>query len=79
MDGLIPYRDAETNEKLWYKDNGSGSGRGKGRKRKMIPDKYRRMFTMKQIVCVEYSDLSEEDEREIFRVSPELVRRGSRI
>lgn len=54
-----------TNEKLWYKDIGSG----KGPKKKILPEKYRRLFANKQIVCIEYQDITDDDEREIFQVN----------
>lgn len=41
---------------------------GKKKKRNILPDKYRRLFANKQIVCVEYSDINDRDEREIFQV-----------
>ncbi|TFK19224.1 hypothetical protein FA15DRAFT_697665 [Coprinopsis marcescibilis] len=50
-----------TAEKLWYKDMPTG------KRRKIIPDKLRRVFAGKQIVCVEYQDITENDEREIFQ------------
>lgn len=34
----------------------------------MMPEKYRKVFANKQIVCVEYHEISEEDEREVFQV-----------
>ncbi|KAF9466669.1 hypothetical protein BDZ94DRAFT_127231 [Collybia nuda] len=65
MDGLIPHKDPLTSEKLWYKDVQSTSGRT--RPRKLLPEKYRRLFANKQIVCVEYQDITDSDEREIFQ------------
>lgn len=53
-----------TGEKLWYKDVGQST-----RTRKILPEKYRRLFANKQIVCVEYQDITDSDEREIFQVS----------
>jgi len=54
-----------TNEKLWYKDVGTGS---RGPKKKLLPEKYRHLFANKQIVCIEYQDITDDDEREIFQV-----------
>lgn len=69
MDGQIPFQDMDSNEKMYYKDTGAAlSGKGKNKVRKLVPEKYRRLFANKQIVCVEYSDLQDEDEREIFKV-----------
>jgi hypothetical protein len=59
-----------TNEKLWYKDVGTS---GKGTKKKLLPEKYRRLFANKQIVCIEYQDITDDDEREIFQVSRLLI------
>jgi predicted phage tail protein len=51
---------------LWYKDvqtTGKTS-----RPRRLLPDEYRKTFANKQIVCVEYQDITDADEREIFQV-----------
>ncbi|KAK2467563.1 hypothetical protein APHAL10511_000418 [Amanita phalloides] len=64
MDGLIPHKDPFTSEKLWYKDAGQSKG---SRNKKILPEKYRRLFANKQIVCVEYHDITDQDEREIFQ------------
>ncbi|KAG6865081.1 hypothetical protein C0991_005225 [Blastosporella zonata] len=63
MDGLIPHKDPRslTNQKFWYTDTGAGG------KKKMLPQKYRKLFATKQIVCVEYNDVTDHDEREIFQ------------
>ncbi|KAF8873898.1 hypothetical protein BD779DRAFT_1664324 [Infundibulicybe gibba] len=66
MDGLIPHKDSLTGEKLWYTDV---SPEGKtSRVRKVLPEKYRRLFANKQVVCVEYQDITDSDEREIFQL-----------
>ena len=52
-----------TGEKLYYKDIGTSRP-----KRRLLPEKYRRLFANKQIVCVEYQDITDSDEREIFQV-----------
>jgi len=54
-----------TGEKLWFRE---GSSVARGVKRQLMPDKYRKVFCNKQIVCVEYHEISEEDEREVFQV-----------
>jgi hypothetical protein len=51
-------------EKLYYTDLDTST-----RKRKLMPEKYRKIFANKQIVCVEYQDITDSDEREIFQVS----------
>ncbi|KAF8059847.1 hypothetical protein FPV67DRAFT_1707864 [Lyophyllum atratum] len=61
MDGMIPHRDPVTGEKLWYTDTG-----GKNR-RKVLPEHIRTLFKNKQVVCVEYQDVTDSDEREIFQ------------
>lgn len=38
------------------------------RARRLLPDEYRKTFANKQIVCVEYQDITDSDEREIFQV-----------
>ncbi|KAF9078618.1 hypothetical protein BDP27DRAFT_1252376 [Rhodocollybia butyracea] len=55
-----------TGEKLWFKDEPS-EGSTSASKRKILPEKYRTMFSNKQVVCVEYSDLTDGDERDIFQ------------
>ncbi|KAI0292356.1 hypothetical protein B0F90DRAFT_1770838 [Multifurca ochricompacta] len=60
MDGLIFHKDEETKRKYWYKQKTGKPG-------KQLPPKYKRMFANKQIVCIEYMEISEDDEREIFR------------
>ncbi|KAJ8692036.1 hypothetical protein PTI98_011549 [Pleurotus ostreatus] len=59
-------RDPHTGEKLWYKDASAPGASTKTRK-KLLPEKYRRLFSNKQIVCVEYADITSSDEREIFQ------------
>lgn len=55
-----------TGEKLWYKDVQTI---GKtSRARRILPDEYKKKFANKQIVCVEYQDITDADEREIFQV-----------
>lgn len=34
----------------------------------LLPETYRRLFANKQIVCIEYQDITDDDEREIFQV-----------
>ncbi|KAH9054858.1 hypothetical protein EDB87DRAFT_1644608 [Lactarius vividus] len=60
MDGLIYHKDEESKRKYWYKQKAGKPG-------KQLPPKYKRMFSNKQIVCIEYMEITEDDEREIFR------------
>ncbi|KAJ8501615.1 hypothetical protein ONZ45_g12096 [Pleurotus djamor] len=62
MSGQIPHHDRSTKEKLYYKADPSSS-----KPRRLLPEKYRRLFANKQIVCVEYSDIPASSEREIFQ------------
>ncbi|KAL4071943.1 hypothetical protein J3A83DRAFT_4093033 [Scleroderma citrinum] len=50
-----------TNEKFWYKASASNP------RRKILPQPLRNIFANKQVVCVEYSDLTDDQEREIFQ------------
>lgn len=61
MDGQIPHKDSFTNERLWYKGAASNS------RRKLLPKQLIHQFSNKQIVCVEYSDINPDQEREIFQ------------
>jgi hypothetical protein len=51
----------ENKRKFWYKQKAGKPG-------KQLPPKYKRMFSNKQIVCIEYMEITEDNEREIFRV-----------
>ncbi|KAH6894834.1 hypothetical protein BKA70DRAFT_1199752 [Coprinopsis sp. MPI-PUGE-AT-0042] len=55
-------KDALTAEKWWFKESPPGQ-----KARKVLPEKLRKTFSNKQIVCVEYQDISEDDEREVFQ------------
>jgi hypothetical protein len=56
-------------EKFWYKDVQTGKG---SRARRLLPEEYRKTFANKQVVCVEYQDITDADEREIFQVRHSL-------
>jgi len=60
MDGLICHKDEDNKRKYWYKQKAGKPG-------KQLPPKYKRMFSNKQIVCIEYMEITEDNEREIFR------------
>ncbi|GBE85557.1 hypothetical protein SCP_0800740 [Sparassis crispa] len=60
MDGLICHKDSCTNKKYWYRN-------GPGPKRALLPKQYMQTFANKQIVCVEYDGLNDDQEREIFQ------------
>ncbi|KAJ6566818.1 hypothetical protein B0H19DRAFT_1258003 [Mycena capillaripes] len=64
VEGLIPHKDSLTGDKFWYRDNPAHSTRGV---KKILPERYRRMFDNRAVVCVEYQDLTDADEREIFQ------------
>ena len=55
----MDHRDSK--KKYWYKQKAGKVG-------KQLPPKYKRMFSNKQIVCIEYMEITQADEREIFRV-----------
>lgn len=61
MDAQIPHKDSFTNERLWYKLNRAYA------RRKLLPKQLVHQFSNKQIVCVEYSDINPDQEREIFQ------------
>ncbi|PBK95210.1 hypothetical protein ARMGADRAFT_1011083 [Armillaria gallica] len=64
MEGLIPHRDHDTGRKYWYRDH---PGVPSSRQKNILPETLRRLFANKQIVCVEYSDLTDDGERDIFQ------------
>ncbi|KAF7981511.1 hypothetical protein HWV62_33073 [Athelia sp. TMB] len=51
---------SDTGHKLWYKT-------APGTKRKILPPQLKTKFANKQIVCVEYEGLSDDQERELFQ------------
>lgn len=57
-----------TNEKLWFKSTATGT------KRKLLPQHMRTLFANKQIVCVEYTELNGDQEREIFQASKQTTK-----
>lgn len=65
MDGLIPHKDPISGEKWWFKDVPGLKTTTKTRR--ILPEKLRKLFVNKQIVCVEYQDITDADEREIFQ------------
>ncbi|KAN0137499.1 hypothetical protein V8E53_004550 [Lactarius tabidus] len=50
----------DTKRKFWYKQKAGKLGQ-------QLPPKYKRMFSNKQIVCIEFMEFTEDDEHEIFR------------
>jgi len=48
---------------MWYKKSADVK-----QKRRVLPKGLRKKFINKQIMCVEYSGITEADERDIFRV-----------
>ncbi|KAI0739855.1 hypothetical protein C8Q80DRAFT_1274887 [Daedaleopsis nitida] len=60
ISGEIPYKDAFTGEKFVFKDTGK-------LKAQILPEKYQKLFRTKQIVCMEYQDITPDNEREIFQ------------
>ncbi|TFY57533.1 hypothetical protein EVJ58_g6962, partial [Rhodofomes roseus] len=62
FNGVISHRDSKTNTRYWYKD-----GPARGVKRKILPKQYQQVFANKQITCVEYEGLTDDQEREIFQ------------
>lgn len=54
----------ETGDKHYYKRNTTSQTA----RSVQLQEKYKRLFANKQIVCIEYQDLPDTDEREIFQV-----------
>lgn len=55
---LLPF--SHSSKKFWYRLRNNNKG-------KLLPQRYRHQFASKQIVCVEYYDLNDDAEREIFQ------------
>ncbi|KAI0074912.1 hypothetical protein K474DRAFT_1647415 [Panus rudis PR-1116 ss-1] len=49
-------------DKYFFKENSGRRGKGK-----LLPQKYKNLFKMKTLVCVEYDNLTGDQEREIFQ------------
>ncbi|KAK0440452.1 uncharacterized protein EV420DRAFT_1132240 [Desarmillaria tabescens] len=64
IDGHIMHKDSVTQGKFWYI---SRSGAGRTRSRTILPMQLKSRFSNTQITCVEYDDLTQDQEREIFR------------
>ncbi|GJE94148.1 hypothetical protein PsYK624_103160 [Phanerochaete sordida] len=62
MKGIIPHKDVFTGDKFFYKENSNRTERGK-----LLPGQYKKVFANKQIVCIEYTHLDADSEREIFQ------------
>lgn len=60
LDGLIPHKDHQTRRKLWYKNIGK-------QRHQLLSEAERDRFDTTQLNCVEYDNLKDEDEREIFQ------------
>ncbi|KAF8885193.1 hypothetical protein BD779DRAFT_695327 [Infundibulicybe gibba] len=60
IDGAIPYKDSNTHHKYWY-------SKPKSKAFKLLQQNLKSRFDNKQIVCVEYDDITHEQEREIFQ------------
>ncbi|RPD56796.1 hypothetical protein L226DRAFT_538270 [Lentinus tigrinus ALCF2SS1-7] len=60
MDGLIPHKDNVSGKKYWYKP-------AAGEKRFILPKPLMQAFANKQITCIEYDGLLDDEEREIFQ------------
>lgn len=61
---------SKTKQKYWFKIVPGGN---QGRSPKQLPEKYRKAFLTKQIVCVEYHALTDEQERDIFKVGRNVL------
>ncbi|KAI0698000.1 hypothetical protein BC835DRAFT_1468970 [Cytidiella melzeri] len=59
---LTPLLSRFTNEKFFFKELPDRKEKGK-----LLPERYRKIFVNKQLVCMEYSDMTDSDEREVFQ------------
>ncbi|KAF9265326.1 hypothetical protein L218DRAFT_986493 [Marasmius fiardii PR-910] len=64
MDGLISFKDQNTGQMLWYRDNPSAAC---SKTKLLLSEKFKSIFKAKQIVCVEYDELDSTDERDVFQ------------
>ncbi|KAJ3786198.1 hypothetical protein GGU10DRAFT_311458 [Lentinula aff. detonsa] len=66
MDGLVSFYSPGsiiTGHKYWYRIAETGEKKTKA----LLPERLRAMFANKQIVCVEYAELTDAEERDIFK------------
>lgn len=54
----------ETKSKVYYADNGLGV-----KKKKLLPEKYKVIFAQRNMTCIVYSGLADEQIRDMFQVS----------
>ncbi|KAI0660118.1 hypothetical protein C8Q70DRAFT_75347 [Cubamyces menziesii] len=59
--GEIPYKDPFTSQRYYFKRDLADS------KGQLLPERYKKVFMNKQIVCMEYQEITPENEREIFQ------------
>ena len=57
---------SETKTKLFYKDNPLAI---RFKNKKLLPERYRKIFASRQIACIEFSGLEDEEIRDMFQVS----------
>lgn len=62
--------DSISGKKYWFQ-----AGHGSGASRTLLPNSLKIAFRTKQVVCVEYDNIREEQEREVFQVSQFLNER----
>ncbi|KAH9946736.1 hypothetical protein B0H21DRAFT_662598, partial [Amylocystis lapponica] len=60
--GVLLFNGRYTSDKFLFKTGGAFS-----RKAQILPQRYKKIFCNKQIVCMEYQDLTSDNEREIFQ------------
>ncbi|KAF8803976.1 hypothetical protein BYT27DRAFT_6704108 [Phlegmacium glaucopus] len=60
MDGVLSHKDSVSGHRSWFSNP-------KGSKRRLITPQWQSKFRNTQITCVEYDDITEEQQREIFQ------------
>ncbi|KIY72063.1 hypothetical protein CYLTODRAFT_418242 [Cylindrobasidium torrendii FP15055 ss-10] len=58
MEGNLPFIDSVSKKRLWFRSSDP--------KNEILPKKLKRQFENRQIVCVEYTDLTVDNEHDIF-------------
>jgi hypothetical protein len=66
---LLKSGSSDTKTKLWMK---AETGQATKKRRKLLPSNYVRIFERRQLLCMEFTKLTSQQEREIFQVSPFL-------
>ncbi|KAL0059216.1 hypothetical protein AAF712_014062 [Marasmius tenuissimus] len=67
MEGKIPYKDKDTGRKIWFIDNPDQPWSSKQGKKRLLPPNLKINFEKRAIFVVEYDEVAQQEERDIFK------------